>query len=433
MYERRDGCNMKCFVVIKKLSAMKSPMINLIFVRGSTIVLQSTLALGMGWLCKPADFGQFVTIVAYAMVFSTFCSGGAYQAALRVSHLLSSTSTWRSAMMKHLLRSVMRRALVGSTLTVILLATKKDISFFDAAIGGLLTTTASIASIASGITMARGSSMRYQISELLIRLPVQILGVAAFIFADKVNGFTLVLCNVIASICGAGYLLVLLPIDHNCSRKIPERMGRLVGKFLTSASINATLFSLFSACDILFGSRILSNSAIAPIGIANRISSSVAMINGAIFDLQSSKIALAVRRQNHVELKRLARLVAMESVALTALTAIMVAIACVVMYSNLPATYLNALFPLAILMAGRLIQACLGPGPAVMTLRSRHVPLALIVGTAIAVEVAIIYWLAPTMSAVGLSIASALGLIFYSVAVHVYIKRTSRSYIIAQL
>jgi hypothetical protein len=275
--------------------------------------------------------------------------------------------------------------------------------------------------------------MRYQISELLIRLPVQILGVAAFIFADKVNGFTLVLCNVIASICGAGYLLVLLPIDHNCSRKIPERMGRLVGKFLTSASINATLFSLFSACDILFGSRILSNSAIAPIGIANRISSSVAMINGAIFDLQSSKIALAVRRQNHVELKRLARLVAMESVALTALTAIMVAIACVVMYSNLPATYLNALFPLAILMAGRLIQACLGPGPAVMTLRSRHVPLALIVGTAIAVEVAIIYWLAPTMSAVGLSIASALGLIFYSVAVHVYIKRTSRSYIIAQL
>ena len=416
----------------KKMSAMKSPVMNLIFVRGSTIVLQSMLALGMGWLCKPTDFGQFITIVAYSMVLTTFCSGGAYQAALRVSHLLSSTSLWHSAMIKYLLRSVMRRALVGGTLTAVLLLTKKDVSFFDATIGGLLTVTASIASIASGITIARGSSMRYQISELLIRLPLQILGVAALIVADKVNGFTLVLCYVIASICGAGYLLAFLPIDHSCSREIPERMGRLIKKFLTSASINATLFSLLSACDILFGSRILSNSAIAPIGIANRIASSVAMINGAIFDLQSSKIALAVRRQNHNELKRLARLVAMESVALTALTVIMVTVACIVMYSKLPDTYLNALFPLGILMTGRLIQAALGPGPAVMTLRGRHVPLALIVGTAITVEVAIIYWLTPTMSTVGLAIASALGLIFYSVAVHVYIKRTSRSYIIAQ-
>ena len=416
----------------KKMSAMKSPVMNLIFVRGSTIVLQSMLALGMGWLCKPTDFGQFITIVAYSMVLTTFCSGGAYQAALRVSHLLSSTSLWHSAMIKYLLRSVMRRALVGGTLTAILLMTKKDVSFFDATIGGLLTVTASIASIASGITIACGSSMRYQISELLIRLPLQILGVGALIVADKVNGFTLVLCYVIASICGAGYLLALLPIDHSCSREIPERMGRLIKKFLTSASINATLFSLLSACDILFGSRILSNSAIAPIGIANRIASSVAMINGAIFELQSSKIALAVRRQNHNELKRLARLVAMESVALTALTVIMVTVACIVMYSKLPDTYLNALFPLGILITGRLIQAALGPGPAVMTLRGRHVPLALIVGTAITVEVAIIYWLTPTMSTVGLAIASALGLIFYSVAVHVYIKRTSRSYIIAQ-
>jgi O-antigen/teichoic acid export membrane protein len=416
----------------KKMSAMKSPVMNLIFVRGSTIVLQSMLALGMGWLCKPTDFGQFITIVAYSMVLTTFCSGGAYQAALRVSHLLSSTSLWHSAMIKYLLRSVMRRALVGGTLTAILLMTKKDVSFFDATIGGLLTVTASIASIASGITIARGSSMRYQISELLIRLPLQILGVAALIVADKVNGFTLVLCYVIASICGAGYLLALLPIDHSCSREIPERMGRLVKKFLTSASINATLFSLLSACDILFGSRILSNSAIAPIGIANRIASSVAMINGAIFDLQSSKIALAVRRQNHNELKRLARLVAMESVALTILTVIMVTVACIVMYSKLPDTYLNALFPLGILMTGRLIQAALGPGPAVMTLRGRHAPLALIVGIAVAVEVAIIYWLAPIMSAVGLAIASSVGLIIYSVAVCVYIKRTSRSNIIAQ-
>lgn len=416
----------------KKMSAMKSPVMNLIFVRGSTIVLQSMLALGMGWLCKPTDFGQFITIVAYSMVLTTFCSGGAYQAALRVSHLLSSTSLWHSAMIKYLLRSVMRRALVGGTLTAILLMTKKDVSFFDATIGGLLTVTASIASIASGITIACGSSMRYQISELLIRLPLQILGVGALIVADKVNGFTLVLCYVIASICGAGYLLALLPIDHSCSREIPERMGRLIKKFLTSASINATLFSLLSACDILFGSRILSNSAIAPIGIANRIASSVAMINGAIFDLQSSKIALAVRRQNHNELKRLARLVAMESVALTALTVIMVTVACIVMYSKLPDTYLNALFPLGILMTGRLIQAALGPGPAVMTLRGRHVPLALIVGTAITVEVAIIYWLTPTMSTVGLAIASSVGLIIYSVAVHVYIKRTSRTYIVAQ-
>lgn len=406
-------------------------MIGLVAVRGSTIILQTALALGMGWLCKPADFGQFVTVMAYAMVSTTLCSGGAYQAALRVSHLLTAESVWNGAMIKYLLRSVMRRALIGGALTAVLLAANKNVSWSDAAIGAVLTASASFGSIAAGITMARGDSMRYQVSELVIRMPVQIVGVAIALFMDKATGFTLVLCSVIGSVSSAGYLLALLPINQT-SRPVPQQMARLVGKFMTSASINATLFSLFSSCDILLGSRILSSSEIAPLGIANRVSSSLAMINGAIFDLQSSKFALAIRRQQNQEIQRITRLVSTESALLTVLTGIVVSSACVVLYSHLPGTYLAAIWPLAILMVGRLMQGSLGPGPAVMTLRGRHIQLGWIVGSAIATEVALIYLLAPVMGTVGLATASAVGLILYSVAVRVYIKRMSHGYNRAQ-
>jgi hypothetical protein len=79
---------------MNRINALSRPVIDLIVIRGSSIVLQTVLALGMGWLCNPADFGEFVTVVAYAMVRTTVCSGGAYQAALRVSHLLASDSAW---------------------------------------------------------------------------------------------------------------------------------------------------------------------------------------------------------------------------------------------------------------------------------------------------------------------------------------------------
>lgn len=416
---------------MNRLNMTTHPVIRLVAIRGSTIILQTALALGMGWLCKPADFGQFVTVMAYAMVSTTLCSGGAYQAALRVSHLLTVESVWQSAMIKYLLRSVMRRALFGGALTAVLLAANKNVSWSDTAIGALLTVITSFGSIAAGITMARGDSMRYQVSELVIRMPIQIAGVAIAIFMDKATGFTLILCSVIGSISSAAYLLALLPI-RKTSRPVPQQMSRLVGKFMTSASVNATLFSLFSSCDILLGSRILSSSAIAPLGIANRVSSSLAMINGAIFDLQSSKFALAIRRQQNQEVHRITRLVATESAVLTVLTGIVLALACAVLYSHLPDTYLAAIWPLAILMIGRLIQGSLGPGPAVMTLRGCHVQLGWIVGSAIAAEVALIYLLAPVMGTIGLATASAVGLILYSVAVRVYIKRMSPSHVGAQ-
>jgi O-antigen/teichoic acid export membrane protein len=417
---------MDCFVATNRINAMSRPVIDLIVVRGSSIVLQTALALGMGWLCNPADFGEFVTVVAYAMVSTTVCSGGAYQAALRVSHLLASDSAWHGAMTKYLLRTVMRRALFGAALTAITLSTNKYVAWSNVAIGALLTMTASFASIATGITMARGASMRYQVSELAIRIPVQILCVAGFIFMDRATGLTLVLCTVISSSCSAVYLLTRLPIGGTPSREVPPRMGRLVDRFMTSASINASLFSLFSSCDILIGSRILSSSDIAPLGIANRVSSALAMINSAIFDLQSSKIAMAVRQQRHQEVNRLMRLVAMESVTVTVFTAILLTAVCITAYSKLPVTYLAAMLPMAILLAGRLIQSAIGPKSAVMTLSGHHTPLAWIVGAATAVEVALIYSLAPAIGTPGLAIASTAGLVTYSVVVSLCMKRISR-------
>ncbi len=114
------------------------------------------------------------------------------------------------------------------------------------------------------------------------------------------------------------------------------------------------------------------------------------MINGAIFDLRSSKFALAIRRQQNQEIHRMTRMLATESAVITVLTGIVLSMACAVLYSHLPDTYMAAIWPLAILMVGRLIQRSLRPGPTVMTLRGCHLQLGWIVGSAIATEVALI-------------------------------------------
>lgn len=396
------------------LMSTRKPLTRMVVVRGGTIAMQSALALGLGWICKPADFGEFVTVVAYATTGATLAAGGALQGALRVAHLIVAESRWQHAMVRHLLASALRRALAGSVLTGALLGVNASVTWTGASAGAVLAMSMTLASASAGITIARGHAPTQQLSELCIRLPVQILGAVALMAVGWLSGTMLSLTTALASLCSGAFLVSALPTSRHDGRAIPARMARPLSRFITSASANATLFSLMASCDILLGSRVLPATAIAPLGIAGRISSSVGMLHGSIFDLHSSRIAIAIRDQDRREIVRRIRTVALESTALTLLVGTALAVAIFGAWGALPPIYKAAVPALAILMSARLVAGLAGPAPALLTLNGLHATLAGITIGAIVIEACLIYGVAATTGTSGLAAASAAGLVFYT-------------------
>ncbi len=126
--------------------------------RVAAIGLHAVLTLAIGWLCAPADFGEFVIIVVYAGVGATLCAGGAIQGGLRVAHLLAPGSGWGGPVMRLLIRSALRRAAVGAALVLLALLSNPGVSYAGAAAGMALTLAMTLAWCASGFTIARGEA-----------------------------------------------------------------------------------------------------------------------------------------------------------------------------------------------------------------------------------------------------------------------------------
>ena len=124
----------------------------------SSIGLQAVLTLVIGWICSPADFGELVIIMAHAAAGATLCAGGALQGALRVAHLIAPGSTWEGPVLRLLLGSALRRALVGAALVAAALWFNPGVSAWGVAAGTALTLAMTLASAAGGFTIARGQA-----------------------------------------------------------------------------------------------------------------------------------------------------------------------------------------------------------------------------------------------------------------------------------
>jgi hypothetical protein len=387
--------------------------------RVASIGIQAVLTLAIGWICAPADFGELVIIMAHAAAGATLCAGGALQGALRVAHLVAPGSAWEGPVLRLLIGSALRRALVGAALVAAALWFNPGVSAWGVAAGTALTLAMTLASAASGFTIARGQAPTSQAFELFLRLPVQAAGIAALYMTGHMSGPGLSAATALAAAVHGGALLARLPVRACADRRVPAAMGALLGRFITSASANAVLFTLLASLEVLLGSRFVSAEEIAPLGIAGRIAGALAMLHGAIFDFHAASVARSLRGQAPSDTRRLVRVVSIEATMLTLATMLVSVAAVVLMPDTVPATYKLALTPLWILLGARLLTGALGPAPALLTLRGMHTRLAAVTCAGIAVEAILIVLIARDGGSVGLAIASGAGICVYVVLARV--------------
>ena len=387
--------------------------------RVASIGLQAVLTLAIGWICAPAEFGELVIILAHAVAGATLCAGGALQGALRVAHLVAPGSAWEGPVLRLLIGSALRRALVGAALVAAALWFNPGVSAWGVAAGTALTLAMTLASAASGFTIARGQAPTNQAFELFLRLPVQAAGIAALYMTGHMSGPGLAAATALAAAVHGGALLARLPVRACAHRRVPAAMGALLGRFITSASANAVLFTLLSSLEVLLGSRFVSAEGIAPLGIAGRIAGALAMLHGTIFDFHAASVARSLRGQAPADVRRLTRVVSIEATMLTLATMLACAAAVALMPDNVPATYRMAVMPLWILLGARLVTGALGPAPALLTLRGMHTRLAAVTCVGIAVEALLIVLLASDRGSIGLAIASGAGICAYAVMARV--------------
>jgi O-antigen/teichoic acid export membrane protein len=139
------------------------------------------------------------------------------------------------------------------------------------------------------------------------------------------------------------------------------------------------------------------------------------MLHGAIFDHHANGIATALRRRDSGPIRRILRSIRLESTVATIVIAIVAAASMALWWQYLPPTYREAAWPLAILLAARLLSGAVGPMPALLTLGGGQRAL-----TRVTVVAALIVCLGASASGAwfgvsGLALASACGLSTYSV------------------
>jgi hypothetical protein len=388
-----------------------------------SIALQAMLVLALGWICRPVEFGVFVVIVAHATLSATLCAGGSLQGALRVAHLLTPGSAWEVPLIRLLAGSALRRSTVASVLVAVALWLNPVVPATGIAAGMLLALALSMSSFASGLTIARGEAAVNQAFELWLRLPIQASGVVVLFATDRLSAPALITLSAVAASAQGVALFVRVPLRGKCARTVPSAMSALLGRFITSASVNAVLFTLLSSLDVLLGSRIVAPTDIAPLGIAGRIAGALATLHGAVFDFHASAIAKSLRGRFPAETRRLCSVVSAEATALTVVTAAAAAIAVFAMPEEAPETYRMAVAPLGALLAARLITGALGPSPAILTLRGMHARLAAITAAGIAVEGVLVVSLARPFGATGLALASGVGMCAYSLLARLSSRR----------
>jgi hypothetical protein len=226
-----------------------------------------------------------------------------------------------------------------------------------------------------------------------------------------------------ASLAQAGALMAALPLRANPSQRLPARAVALVSKFVNGASLNATLFAVFSSADIYVGSLVMQPTSIAPMGIAARVSGATGMLHGAIFDHHAGGIATALRRRDTGPLRGILRSIRLESTMATIVIAIVASSSLALSWKYLPPTYREATWPLAILLTARLLGGAIGPMPALLTLGGGQPALTRITLVAAFIVCAGAPAFGAWFGASGLALASACGLATFSVLARAAVRR----------
>lgn len=391
--------------------------------RATSIGLQALVMLGVGFVAPKAAFGEFVVVTAGAGIGATLCAGGTAHGALRLAHLLGTGNRWAGPTCRMLLSSAIRRSALAALLTASLLACSPNLSPACIAAGAVMALALGLSMSSQGLVVASGRALTSQSIDLAVRAPTLMIALVALWRWDAMSGPAIALAASGASLVQAGALMAALPLRASPSQRLPARAVALVSKFVNGASLNATLFAVFSSADVYVGSLVMLPTSIAPMGIATRVSGATGMLHGAIFDHHASGIATALRRRDAGPIRGILRSIRLESTVATIVIAIVASASMALSWKYLPPTYCEAAWPLAILLAARLLSGAVGPMPAVLTLGGGQQALTRITVVAAFIVCVGASALGAWFGASGLALASACGLATYSVLAQGAVRR----------
>ena len=383
--------------------------------------------LGVGFVAPKTAFGEFVIISASAGIGATLCAGGSAHGALRLAHLLGNGNRWAGPTCRMLLTSAIKRSAIAALLTASLLALNPNLSPYCIAAGAIMAMALGMSMSSQGLAVASGRALTSQIIDLCIRTPTLIAVLVALWRSDGMSGFTITLAAAGAVVAQAGILMAALPLRSNPSQRLPHRAVVLIAKFVNGASLNATLFAVFSSADIYVGSFVMPPTLIAPMGIATRVSGAIGTLHGAIFDHHASGISTALRRRNTSLLREAVGSIRRESSVATILIVIVVSTAMTLCWQYLPPTYREAVWPLAILLTARLVTSVVGPMPALLTLGGGQRGLTRITLMAACLVCISASSLGAWFGTNGLALASACGLATYSILARIAVLRMPKA------
>jgi hypothetical protein len=301
------------------------------------------------------------------------------------------------------------------------------VSWASVAASGPVTVAMTLASAAAGLTVARGQASFVQAIELTVRIPLQAAALGVIMWADMASGPALASATALGSFAFGGTLLARLPWKTGVQPPLPSAIRPLLNRFITTASLNAVLFTLLSSMSVLLGSRLVPAETIAPLGIALRISGALAMLHASVFDYHAAAIARSIRGASKDKIPSGYLTVAAESTALTILTMLALVSAVVIAPVDLPPNYAESIAPLWILLGTRLVSGGIGPAPAVMTITGGHAALAAATAAGIAAETFTILAVAKPLGASGLAIGSGVGTCTYCIITRLLLTRDLKS------
>jgi hypothetical protein len=359
--------------------------------RATSIGLQALIMLGVGFVAPKAAFGEFVVVTASAGIGATLCAGGTAHGALRLAHLLGPGNRWAGPTCRMLLSSAFRRSALAALLTASLLACSPNLSPACIATGAVMALVLGLSISTQGLVVASSRALTSQSIDLIVRAPTLLGGLIALWRWDAMSGPAIALAASGASLAQAGALMAALPLRANPSQRLPARAVALVSKFVNGASLNATLFAVFSSA--------------------------------AIFDHHAGGIATALRRRDTGPLRGILRSIRLESTVATIVIAIVASASLALSWKYLPPTYREATWPLAILLTARLLGGAIGPMPALLTLGGGQPALTRITLLAAFIVCAGAPAFGAWFGASGLALASACGLATYSVLARAAVRR----------
>ncbi|HEX8400903.1 MAG TPA: flippase [Allosphingosinicella sp.] len=378
------------------------------------------------------QYGQYAVALGWALVLVLPARLGLDNAALRLATIYVEED--RLGQLRGLIRFAAAVMTISSLIIAAALLALHAIGFslFRGATATILLWMIAIIfplaalGVVSVLLRAARRILASQVYEQLLRPVVLIAGCGAFALTriELSASAALMITAVATGVALAGALLHFRTVFPNLSRHPPETNER--GQWLSLSwplFLIGTVQEVMNQIDIILLGQLASTSEAGHYAAAWRLASLVVFALVAITAISAPMIAWAHRRNDRAELARIARLNARLALAFSlGMTIFLAAIGPYALRLFGPG-FDDAYPALLVLLLAGMVNAFTGSVAYLMTMTGRQQLALAIFGSSLLVSIVLNVLLIPPLGTLGAAIASASGTILWNVAMLVYVRR----------